>query len=184
MIVARNTDRSAGEFQGRLAPDVGGDPEAILQRFREQVEAVAIANRRIAGLKARMAQLEARYGRSGTAGSHWEHDRKQLLAEIAEDVRLRYQKDPDMVTDAKGNTREAPLTDGRCSDMAHAEVRYKRFLAESLREREEYAKLHAELSDAFADQEKERGVQEYLRARLDMMKSLTYAWAAEARLQS
>jgi hypothetical protein len=161
---------------------VGGDPDEVLQEYRDQIDRVHAASMQVAQQKAHMVRLEVRFGKSNQAGSHWDAERKVLLAEISEEERVKYRRNPEQTTDSKGVTKDVSLTDGRVEDLAHAHPRYRKFLDETLREREDYARASVKLSEAFAELEHAKGIQAYLEARLQMMRSLTYAYGAETRL--
>lgn len=175
-------DNGAGDFVSRMGGELGGDPDQLLQEYRNQVDRVREAALAVARHKAQMVRLETRFGKFGLFGSHWDAERKVLLAELSEEERVKYKRNPDTKTDAKGVTTEVAITDGRVDDLAHAHPRYRRFLEDTLREREEHARLGVALSEAYTELEHAKGVQAYLEARLQMIRSMAYAWGGEARL--
>lgn len=152
----------------RIALETSLDPVTLLAQLLEQT-------RKIHALEKEAARLEARYGGGGNQGSHYDRDRKALLAELKEDARALYAKNPDTTTDAKGNEKIIPLTDGRADDMARMHPRYKRFLAEAESDLQVYADLKVDIGEAI-------GVRTWIRENLEMIRAATYYAGHESRL--
>jgi hypothetical protein len=152
----------------RIAQETSLDPVTLLAQLLEQTK-------KIHRLEKEAASLEARYGSAGNQGSHYERERKALLAELKEDARTLYAKDPETVTDSKGVTKTVPLTDGRADDMARMHPRYKRFLSEAESDLQTFADLKADIGEAI-------GVRTWIKESLEMVRAATFYASAEARL--
>jgi hypothetical protein len=152
----------------RIAIETDLDPITLLAQLREQTK-------KIHALEKEAARYEARYGSAGNQGSHYDRDRKALLAELKEDARALYAKNPETTTDSKGNEKIIPLTDGRADDMARMHPRYRRFLAEAESDLQVYADLKADIGEAL-------GVRTWIKESLEMIRAATYYAGQEARL--
>ncbi len=151
---------------------IGIDPEAVLQDFRTQADKVHEAGVRIARLKAEMAQLVARHGNGKGLQSHFEYERKAKYSEIAEARRMELLR------------RGEKVVEGALDSYAHAHPAYLAFLEHARGERVRLEEMQAKLSEAYADQEREKGIQAYLAARLDVIRAQTFAYGQEARLSA
>lgn len=182
----------AGEMVQELSALIGYDIEGLRHQFREQVEVRHKAKLELARLKAEAASYEARFGMRGQQ-SHYEHERSQRLAEIAEQVRRDYAANPEYKVAEKTTGRgaaketveerkELPLTDGRVDDLSRAHPDYKQYLGDSLAERRAYTDLLAQIDRAWADVEQAQGVYEFLRESIDTVRSLVYYAGKEWRV--
>ena len=158
-------------YAEHLAGQLGTDPEKLLHAFRAQVDAVHAVAVRIARLKGELASLSAEMGARGQT-SHWDHERKALLASLVETRRQAALEAGEKITESA------------LDSYARAHHDYRAFLDAGRRQLEEFEHRQADLSEAFADLEREKGVQAYLEARLNLVKSITYAYGAEVRLTS
>lgn len=156
-------------YAEHLAEQLGTDPEQILHLFRQQVDRVHDVAVRIARIKGDLARLASAQGARGQS-SHWDHSRKALLATLAEARR------------AELLAASEKVVEGALDTYAHAHHDYRAFLDRGRLELEEFEHAHADLSEAFADLEREKGVMAYLEARLNILKATTYAYGAESRL--
>lgn len=156
-------------FASRLGEEIGTDPNVLLQQYREQVDAVRDAAYNVAMQKAHMAALASRFGARGTV-SHWDAERKAKLATLAEARREEVRVEGGKVTESA------------LDSYAHAHPDYLRYLERARVELEQYEEQQAKLSQAFADLDREKGVLAYIDARLQMVRTLSYAYSAEARL--
>lgn len=162
-------NRPAIDFTARMQAATGVDVEAILQDFRDAADKVADAGREIARIKAEMAQLNARH--AGKVGStHFEFERKAKLCEIMEARRAELARAGDKIVE------------GALDSYAHAHPAYLKFLEHARGERVRLEELNVDLSRAFTELELQKGIREYLAARLDVVKSQLYAYSAETRL--
>lgn len=152
----------------RIALETSLDPVTLLAQLLEQT-------RKIKALEKEAAQYEARYGATGNQSSHYDRERKSLLAELKEDARTLYKKNPDTTTDAKGNVKEIPLTDGRAEDIARMHPRYLRLLADAKNDLEVWADLKADIGEAI-------GVRTWIRENLDTIRAAMYYAGQEAKL--
>lgn len=159
------------EFGSRMEAQIGVDPEAVLQQYRDAAHKVADAGRRIAHLRAEMAQLSARHGGKGQV-AHFEYERKAKLSEIQEGRRAELLRDGSKVVE------------GALDSYAHAHPAYLAFLEHARGERVRYEEMQARLSEAYADQELAKGIQAYLAARLDIIRASMFAYGQESRLQA
>lgn len=160
---------NGSSYGARLGEDLGLDPEQLLQSYRDQVDTVHQASIRVARIKADLARLAAEHGSRGQ-NSHWDHGRKALLAKLSEARRAELLAAGEKVVEKALDTE------------AHAHHDYLAFLDRGRRELEEYEHRQADLSEAFADLEREKGVLAYLDARLTVFRTLAYSYSAEARL--
>lgn len=158
------------DFASRMQAATGVDAEAVLQDYRDSADQVADAGRKIARLKAEMASLAARHATRGQT-SHFDHERKAKLAEIMEARRIELYR-----------AGEKKVVEGALDSYARANPAYLAFLEHGRAEQVRYEEMQARLSEAFAELELAKGIQAYLAARLDVMKSQLYAYGSEARL--
>lgn len=158
-------------FASRLGEEIGADPEGLLHEYRAQVDRVHEAALRVARQKAHMAALASRFTARGTV-SHWDAERKATLARLAEGRRLEQLAKSEKVTES--------ALDG----YAHAHPEYQRYLERARVELEQYEEQQARLSELFATLDHEKGILAYLEARLQTIRALSYAYGAEARLQT
>lgn len=169
----------AESFSQRIGTELGTDPETLLQQYREQVDRAHKAALAVAKQKARMAQLASRFGGKGNQGGHWEFERKAKYSEIAEARRL------DLLGLSKEEMRQAigtdRLTESYLDSYAHSTEEYRRFLERARVEMEQYQEADAKLSELFADLAHEKGILAYLEARVQTLRSLSYAWGSEIR---
>lgn len=160
---------AAESYATHLAEQIGTDPEQVLHLYRQQVDRVHEVAVEIARIKGDLARLASAQGARGQS-SHWDHARKSLLAQIAETRR------------AELLAASEKVTESALDSYAHAHRDYRAFLDRGRQELEEYEHRQADLSEAFANLEREKGVLAYLEARLAILKATTYAYSAEARL--
>lgn len=156
-------------FTARMGDELGADPEALLADYRAQVDRVHEAALAVARQKAHMAMLASRFGARGTV-SHWDAERKAFLARLAEGQRAE-------LLAAGSKVSEAGL-----DSFAHAHADYARYLERARVELEQYEEQQAKLSELFAALDHAKGVLAYYEARLQMVRALSYAYSAEARL--
>lgn len=149
---------------------IGADPERWLQAYREQVDKVHAAGLALAKVKAELAQLAARHGGGKGQQSHFEYERKAKYSEIAEGRRGELLRAGEKVVEAA------------LESYAHAHPAYLAFLEHARSERARYEALQAKLSEAFADLEHAKGVEAYLAARIQVVRSQLYAFGQEAGL--
>lgn len=150
----------------RIATSTGLDMEGFFQELREASSKLLEKRKELSLLRAQRVRLEARYGSHGQSLSHWDHQRKTLLAEIAEQRRedLRVANEAALGQDPKAKPEK--LTESALDDYAHAHPRYKQFLEESYGERMEYVGYKAQLDQLYGEVEHLQGVREYLIQRI------------------
>lgn len=172
-------ERRRLEAAGALLDYLGMDPERLLTRYRQQVEAVAAIELQIAEKKAEIAELAAKYSGNNKAGavSQWEHDRKALLSRLQEAKRHEILTAP-----RKDGEKPAKVVEAMLESYAHAHPDYTKLLDEARGERIKYEKAQAEISKLYAKRGRELGVQRYITQRLKTVDALAYAFGGEARL--
>lgn len=161
---------AAIDFAARMQQATGVDVEAILQDFRDAADKVAAAGKDIARVKAEMSLLVARHGRGGTGGSHFEYERKAKLAELMEARRADLLRKSEKVVESA------------LDSYAHADPAYIKFLELARGEKVRLEELNVKLAEAFTEQELQKGIRDYLAARLDVIRGQMFAYSAEARL--
>lgn len=161
---------TAIDFTARMQAATGVDVEAILHDFRDAADRVAEAGKEIARVKSEMVQLAARHGNGKAGPTHFEWERKAKLSEIMEARRTELQRAGDKVVE------------GALDSYAHAHPAYLAFLEHARGEKVRLEELNVRLSVAFTELELQKGIREYLSARLDVIRSQMFAYSAEARL--
>lgn len=150
----------------RIRVNTGIDTDQWFAQLQEKSGELLAKRRELSELRAQKVRLEARYGSIGNGMSHWDHQRKTLLAEIAEQRRADVaQSNADLLAqDPKAKPEK--ITEAALDDYAHAHPRYKRFLEESFGEREEYLRYRSDLDRLYGEVEHLQGVREYLVQRI------------------
>lgn len=165
----------------------GYDSEGLFQAFREALEARHDAKREVSRLQAMIVTLRAKYESHGTQASQAEHERSQVLAEISDDIRTEYYRNPEMEEVPAKRKGEEPtkrairLTSDEVASRARAHPRYKRLLDQQGRERAEWARAKADADAAWAQYELQAGVVEYLSKQLEDRKAMIYYASKEWR---
>lgn len=133
----------------------------------------------IAGKKAEIAELSAKYSGNSKAGalSQFEHDRKALLARLQEAERHRILTAP-----RKDGEKAAKVVEGALDSYAHAHPDYTKYLDDAREERKRFERAQAEISKLYAERAREIGVKQYITQRLKTVDALAYAFGGEARL--
>lgn|GEM_PF-5625265 len=165
-----------------VAQDTGYDVDGLLRALEELPRRVYALRQRVAPLKAELAMLKARYDSKGRSPSHFDLQRSLLLSELKEEARDAYERDPKYRTDSRGRQTKIELTDGRAEDLAHASLRYRKFLEEAEADWRRIGELGKEISQLWDKIESWRGRQSYLIQALEMSRAHVYAWSAEARI--
>lgn len=155
----------------RIKSTAGVDVEPWFHELRKAGEDLLEARMKIAALKAENARLESRYGGSGAMPSHWDHERKRLLAELDTDFRMRAAAEEEAYAalskeEQQGRAKPQKITEGAVDAYTHQHPRYKQFLEEAGRDREAYLKYRAEIDALYAKVEHFQGVREYIIQRL------------------
>lgn len=155
----------------RIAAGTGIDMEHFFAELQKAGNDLLAKRRELAALRAERVRLEARYGSTGQSMSHWDHQRKSLLAELdqtyradmqlAEEEYLKLDKE-----EQKTVAKPQKVTEGSADAYTHAHPRYKQFLEESLAERTEYVGYRAKVDALYAEIEHLQGVREYLVQRI------------------
>lgn len=136
----------------------GMDPFVVTEEFRRAGLRLREA-REVEALKlSELASLRAQF--YGGQTSHYDHERKALLAELIEANRE--------VLEEKG----VKYTEAGLDSYAHAHPTYRRWLDEQHRRREDMHVLEAELAQARADIEAAQGEVEYHRQRLRLVEEM------------
>lgn len=177
-----NTISEPGRLSKLVWIDIGMDVDGLLAELEKVPGRVYNLRQKIAPLKAELAMLQARFESKGRSPSHYDISRSMLLSSLKEDIRAAYNRKPEFKEDAKGNKTRMPLTDGRAEDAAHASLLYKQLVEEADEQRRRIADLGREIGGYFDSIEAWRGKKEFLLAKLEQAKALTFAFSAEARL--
>lgn len=129
----------------RMEAMVGVDPRTTLDKLREAQKETARLRERLAEVKSKLAIYKARYGYP----SHWEHERKALLARLASHERDR------------AGSKGEKVTESYLDEYAHSHGEYRSFLKEARQERERMEQLEAEAGELHAKIETAEGVETY-----------------------
>jgi hypothetical protein len=176
--------RTQYHFPTHLSEEVDGlvgyDRAAMFHGFEAASNLRREAKARVAQLQSRIAKLAARFETHGTQPSQAEHERSRELAEIQDDIRVEYSRNPEKEKvppkrkDEEPTERVVHLTVAEVEARAKASPRYKRFLENQGREREEYQTLKAKLAVAWAEYEEVKEKGELIRLQLEDRKALLY----------
>lgn len=121
----------SGRLLALVSQEAGYDIPGLFREYEQVPKKIFEYRQRMAPLRAEQKGLQARYESGGAhQPSAYDEARKNLLAELKEEERERYRASPETYTNAKGQTIERELTDGRAEDLARASRRYRLFLEE------------------------------------------------------
>lgn len=165
----------------------GYDSGGLYAAYLTAINARHAAKRRIAELSAEAVMLRARFESKGSMPSQAEHERSQVLAELSEQIRMDYYRDPDMDEQAPKRKGEAPvrkvvrLSNDEVGQRARAHPDYKSFLQQQGQQRGQYEDVKRGLDEAWADYELQSGITDYLGSQLEDRKSMVYYASKEWR---
>jgi predicted nucleic acid-binding Zn-ribbon protein len=168
-----STTEDAGRLRLLIDQDTGYDVDGLMREYEKIPRAIYNLRQQIAPARAELAMLKARYDSKGRSPSHFDLQRSLVLSELTEEIRDSWERDPE---------KKRKLTDGRAKDMAHAHKRYRDLMAEARDDWKRIGELGAQISKVFDKIEGMKGRKEFLAAKLEQVKALTYAWSAESRL--
>lgn len=123
----------------RLSGVIGTDPLAPMEQMHALNAEARRLRERAGGIRTELAPLRARF--YGGTASHYDHERKLLLAELMEAERRRLQEDGERVVETA------------LDRYAHAAPEYKQWLREQHRDRERMSQLEAQIAQIDADLE-------------------------------
>jgi chromosome segregation ATPase len=176
-------DGDKGRFLALISHDIGWDIDGLTKAMGSIPARIFKLKEEIQPLKTERQMLASRYSSKGTQPSRYDNRRKYILAELKEEVRTLYYRNPDYTEpDAKGNKRRIEMTDGRAEDRAHGHPRYLRLLEEADEDAKRIAELNKEISVRYDKVEALEGRRTYLQIRLEIVKGLAFAWGNEAKL--
>lgn len=150
----------------RIVALIGLDPRETLDKLRDAQQATSNLRREEAKLVALLASYEARYGYP----SHWEHERKALLARLAS-----HQRDKILLRGEKP-------TESMLDEYAHAHGEYRSFLVEAQKERAEMERLRADVARIQAEIETARAAEVYFERHARLNDALVFHSARELGL--
>jgi len=154
------------DAQDRIVHMLGLDPMETLEKLRVAQTETAKLKRKEADVLAILSSHEARFAYP----SHFEHERKHMLASIAEDRRQQ-------LLDAGVKVVESYL-----DSFSHAHPKYRRFLKGAGQERLEMETHRAELAKVRAEIETAKATETYYERLARLNESLVYFAGREAGL--
>lgn len=186
--------RATPHFYRRSTPLVeeldaltGYDSGGLYAAYEAAIQARHAAKLEISRLSALAVSLRARFEAKGTMPSQAEHERSQRLAELSEDIRTQYYRNPEteeVPAKRKGEeptSRIVRLSNEEVGQRARAHPDYKRFLTAQGDQRREYEDVKRRLDEAWAEYELQAGIAEYLGSQLEDRKSMIYYASKEWR---
>jgi hypothetical protein len=125
---------------------VGTNPQDVLDLYLAAQKKAGQIREKISAVATELADYKARFWSSGTSPSHYDTERKALLAELREKVRAR--------------STERKTVDA-IDDEARTDRRYREFIEEGGQERWQMERLQAQVSSLHRELETALGVVEY-----------------------
>lgn len=172
---------------GEVDAMTGYDSAGLFQAFQAAIEARHDAKRRISIARAHAAKLAAKFDSRGNQPSQADRERKSLLAELMEEVRTIYYRNPLKEPVPAKRKDEEPtekiihLTVAEVESRAKAHPRYQKVLQNHGEERKAWEDAKAAIDDAWAEYEQAEGIVTYLDRQLEDRKSLIYYASKEFR---
>lgn len=172
-----------GRILAMASQEAGYDIAGLFREYEAVPRKIYAFRQKLAPLRADLRLLQARFESGGAhQPSAYDEARKNLLAELKEEERERYNQAPETYTNAKGQQIEKELTDGRAEDLARASRRYRLFLEEAAEERRKIVNLGRQVGEILDKIDAWKGKQEYLARLLEQCKAVTYSMKAEMNL--
>lgn len=178
-----STPDEKGRFLALVSHDIGWDINGLTKALGAIPARIFKLKEEIQPLRTERQMIASRYHSKGTQPSRYDNRRKYILAELKEEVRTLYYRNPEYTEpDAKGARKRIEMTDGRAEDKAHGHPRYLKVLEEAEEDAKRMTELGRQISERYDKIEALQGRAEYLRIRLEIVKGLAFAWGNEARL--
>ena len=165
-LMAPAPGQYSSDVSERLEAMVGVDPRETLEKLRTAQDNTRLLRQQLAFKKAELSSYKARYG----FPSHWEHERKALLARLSGNRRIEL------------GARGEKVTESALDEYAHGHSEYRSFLEVALRDRQAMERLDAEVAKLHDDIETAKGVETYFAEHVRLNNGLIYHSAREAAL--
>jgi hypothetical protein len=140
----------AGRTMENVRHNVGIDPNEAANQLLLLGPRIKDAKLDIAKKKAELSAMRARHESRGGMPAMWDHERKLLLAELMETERGRLEqlRERELEEDGKATTK---VVEAALDSFAHGHPRYRTFVTEGLRERQNLLEGEAELDKLYAE---------------------------------
>lgn len=155
-----------------LVATVGVDPLEWLAQLNAIGDELYQARLAVAQQRAQLSRLESEYGSIGNLPSVWDHQRKALLAELAEAHRVTLERQIQMEITASGGKVVTKITESGLDTFAHSHHKYKQFVDRAAGERKEYEEGRAKLDELWAAVHHLEGKKSYLEQRVRLNEEL------------